>query len=110
MVLVDRTVESRAPDPMLLELPARELADLYHKLESLPVIEQAKGILMGHYGVDAETAFRILTCWSQTGNGTIRFSAETLTASVHSKPATEPPPYEIIDQILDHDRLLGGER
>lgn len=110
MVCVDRTVENGAPDRILIELPARELADLYRKLESLPAIEQAKGILMGRYGVDAETAFRILTRWSQTGNATIRFVAESLTAAVHSEPATELPPHEIIDQILERDHSLGCAR
>lgn len=99
----EHQIESSSSSP-------HEIADLYRKLESLPAIEQAKGILMGHYGVDAETAFRILTRWSQTGNATIRFVAESLTAAVHSGSATELPPYESIDQILDRDHSLGCAR
>lgn len=39
-------------------------ADLRQLAASLPTIEQAKGIVMGHYGCDATTAFAILQRWS----------------------------------------------
>jgi ANTAR domain len=41
-------------------------------------IEQAKGILMGHFRTDADTAFRILIRMSSTGNTKLHHVAETL--------------------------------
>jgi hypothetical protein len=45
---------------------------------SLPLIEQAKGILMGHYGCDATTAFAILRRWSSLQDRKLRDVAGAL--------------------------------
>ena len=45
---------------------------------SLPLIEQAKGILMGHYGCDAGTAFAILRRWSSSRQLKLRDLAAAL--------------------------------
>ena len=50
-------------------------------LASQPVIEQAKGILMGHCRITDDTAFELLRRWSQDSNTKIRHIAELLTAS-----------------------------
>lgn len=42
------------------------------KLSTLPVIEQAKGVLIGRYAVDADTAFALLCHWSSTTNVKLR--------------------------------------
>lgn len=64
-----------------------ENAHLRRKLETAPVIEQAKGILMHHYGVDADTAFQILCRWSQDTNTKLSRIAEILTAGDPNRPA-----------------------
>ena len=54
--------------------------DLRLLVVSLPLIEQAKGILMGHFGCDATTAFTILRRWSSTQTFKLRALAEALVA------------------------------
>jgi ANTAR domain len=50
----------------------RDYEDLQHRLESLPVIEQAKGILIGRFNIDADIAFGILRRWSSHTNVKLR--------------------------------------
>jgi hypothetical protein len=57
-----------------------EPADLRMLALSLPLIEQAKGILMGHFGCDAATAFTILRRWSSVRQLRLRDLAESLVA------------------------------
>lgn len=42
---------------------------------SMPIIEQAKGIVMGCYGVDADTAFAVLSRLSSSSNKKLRLIA-----------------------------------
>jgi ANTAR domain len=39
---------------------AAELAGLRRRLQTQPLIEQSKGLLMGYYGIDADSAFALL--------------------------------------------------
>ena len=55
-------------------------ADLRMLALSMPIIEQAKGILMGHYGCDSETAFTVLRRWSSTRQLRLRDLAASLVA------------------------------
>lgn len=50
----------------------QEIASLRSAMESRAVIEQAKGVLMAAYQVDADRAFAILTRWSMQTNVKIR--------------------------------------
>lgn len=45
---------------------------------TLPVIEQAKGIVMGHFGCGATTAFTIRSRWSSASNVPLRDLAAAL--------------------------------
>lgn len=55
---------------------------LEHALDSRGVIDQAKGVVMVMHGVDADTAFRMLTGISQRTNKKVRVVAEELIASI----------------------------
>ena len=46
--------------------------NLQRKLETMPVIEQAKGILIGRFGIDPDTAFGLLRRWSCNTNRKLR--------------------------------------
>ena len=49
-----------------------ELAGLRRRLDTMPVIEQSKGILIANYGIDADTAFLLLRRWSSHSNLKLR--------------------------------------
>jgi len=78
-------------------------ADLRALLRSLPVIEQAKGMLMGNYGVDADTAFEILRRWSSIRNIKLR----TLSAAI-TEAAGQPDskPYGSLQSYLHTQGLV----
>jgi hypothetical protein len=63
--------------------------DLRRLAASLPVIEQAKGVLMAYYGCDAEAAFSILRRWSSTRNVKLRTVAAAVLCAA-SRPSSEP--------------------
>jgi hypothetical protein len=67
----------------------QEVEDLRRRLLTQPVIEQAKGLLIGLYGVDADTAFAVLVRWSQHSNTKLHLLAAELVA-VASKPGGQP--------------------
>ena len=73
---------------------------LRQRLASQPVIEQAKGILMGYYGIDTDTAFQLLCHWSQDTNTKLRRIAELLTESAAHPAGSRPAPHEIVKQVL----------
>jgi hypothetical protein len=77
-----------------------EIEGLRKRLASQPVIEQAKGILMGYYGIDDETAFQLLRRWSQESNTKLRRIAELLTESVAGHGADRPDPHRIVREAL----------
>ena len=58
-----------------------ELTGLKRKLESLPVIEQAKGMLMAREGCDPDGAFEMLRHASQRENVKVRDIAARIVAN-----------------------------
>ncbi|GEK21375.1 PAS and ANTAR domain-containing protein [Cellulomonas xylanilytica] len=58
--------------------------ELQRALQSHAVIDQAKGILIGVYGVDSDTAFQLLRWASQHGNLRLRALAENLITAFQS--------------------------
>jgi ANTAR domain len=77
------------PSDELAELAA-ELEGLQQRLKTLPVIEQSKGLLIGHYGVDADTALVILRRWSSHTNLKLRVISQYLVAAA-SRPRPSAP-------------------
>jgi len=61
---------------------------------SMPVIEQAKGIVMGCYGVDPDTAFAVLRRVSSSGNLKLRALAVSMVEAASSQTSStqEPTP------------------
>jgi len=78
---------------------------LQRRLETLPVIEQAKGLLIGRFGIHADTAFALLRRWSNQKNVKLRDLCRILVtaAAAQSRPATaqDPPPGPTLDAVLD---------
>jgi hypothetical protein len=70
---------------------AHEVAELRHEIEALrrrlltlPAIEQAKGVLIGFYGIDADAAFALLVRWSQHTNIKLHLLASDLVAAAEA--------------------------
>ncbi|MFD5178062.1 PAS and ANTAR domain-containing protein [Nocardia sp. NPDC058379] len=70
------------------------------------VIEQAKGVLMRMYGIDADQAFKVLVWRSQEANLKLRAVAAQVIADLALVP---PPPPETIT-AFDHLLLTSHER
>jgi hypothetical protein len=76
------------------ESPHREAAQaaaeaVRRSAESRAVIEQAKGILMAVYGIDADSAFAVLRTRSQNGNLKLRHVADGLLRQLAPEEAGE---------------------
>ena len=59
----------------------QEVEGLRRRLATQPCIEQAKGVLVGVYGIDADTAFAVLVRWSQHTNTKLHLLAADLVAA-----------------------------
>lgn len=95
---VDRDLMSEPEWRELLEQLGVE--DLRCLTATMPVIEQAKGALMGYDGCDATAAFALWRRWSSTRNIKLRTVAATVVAA-GSHPSSIP--YEALHRLLEHD-------
>ena len=74
---------------------------LEHRLATQPIIEQSKGILMGHLGIDPDAAFDVLRRWSSHTNLKMRDISRILVATATANPPGDPgrASRELIDLI-----------
>jgi hypothetical protein len=89
-------------DRHLEDVPAllAEIEGLGQRLARQAVVEQAKGILMGYYSIDSDTAFQLLCRWSQNTNTKLRHIAEQLTDTITHHTDSRPAPHQIVQQDL----------
>lgn len=101
--ILDR-LEDRLTDDQTEQFAA-DLADLRRWLESEPIIEQAKGILMARYLIDADTAFQVLRRWSNHHNLKVRAISQQLTTAAgrgqDDPSGSDPTPLEDLLSRLD---------
>lgn len=64
-------------------------------------IEQAKGVLMLGYGLDADAAFAMLRWWSRNRNVKVREIAERLLTVAREGHASHPGLRKLLDDLLD---------
>ena len=74
---LDHAVGTARAETLLEELRTK-VRDHERARATLPVIEQAKGMLMGRFGLDAEEAFTVLRTLSQEHNTKLRDLADRL--------------------------------
>ncbi|MGH3634560.1 MAG: ANTAR domain-containing protein, partial [Mycobacterium sp.] len=79
---------------------------LPHLVEARAVIEQAKGVLMAIYRVNADQAFGVLRWRSQETNTKLRALAAQLVTDV----VTLPPPSAEVQSAFDHLLLTVHQR
>ncbi len=75
------------------------------------MIDQAKGVLMFGYGVDADTAFGLLMRWSQNTNTKVRDLAAALVLSLSNGNGTGDLPAlaRVVEQVLRRATPHGQE-
>jgi hypothetical protein len=99
------TTEAGEKDPVDESGPAADRREVYEAVreiaEQRAVIEQAKGMLMFIYGIDADAAFDLLRWQSQQHNVKLRLIAEQITKDMAELARTTPLQTRIIN-----DRLL----
>ncbi|MFI7242161.1 ANTAR domain-containing protein [Streptomyces qinglanensis] len=83
----DRAEETGAPAEV--HRLREEVAQLRQALESRPVIDQARGVIMASGRCDPETAWRVLVDTSQRTNTKLREVARLLTRATHQEPLPE---------------------
>ncbi|MGW7259304.1 ANTAR domain-containing protein [Streptomyces sp. NPDC054834] len=64
----------------------REKEQLEHAMESRPVIDMARGVLMAGFGCQPEEAWEILVTVSQHANVKLREVVEAVTSAATGKP------------------------
>lgn len=78
----------------------REIDGLRRRLLTQPAIEQAKGVLVASYGIDADTAFSVLVRLSQNTNTKLHVLAADLVAvASHSSGQPNAELTRLIDQL-----------
>lgn len=82
----DGALDGPNPDDVLLDALQSDNMHLRALLATLPMIEQAKGILIAHYQTDAETAFALLRRWSSHANIKVRDIARLLVETASHLP------------------------
>lgn len=84
------------------------LDGLEHRLATQPVIEQSKGILMGHLGIHPDAAFDMLRGWSSHTNLKVRDISQILVTTATANPPVVPgrASQELIELI---NRLNKGQ-
>lgn len=65
-----------------------------------PTIEQAKGMLMARYGIDADAAFALLSRWSSERHVKVR---ELSRRVVEQGSAPDPQPFGALRRLLEQD-------
>ena len=74
-------------------------ADSLHRLAATqPVIEQAKGMLMAYYGIDADAAFALLNRWSSERHVKVRDLSRRV---VEHGSTTHPQPFGALRSLLE---------
>ncbi|GAA3660807.1 PAS and ANTAR domain-containing protein [Nocardioides ginsengisoli] len=83
------------------ETSAAATAAVRASAEARDTIEQAKGILMLGYGLDADAAFAMLKWWSRNRNVKVREVAERLIQVAREGHVSHPGLRRLLDALLD---------
>ena len=63
------------------------MSDLLHKMETVPRIEQSKGVLSGYFGISPDQAFDLLRRWSSHHNRKLRDICELVATAAAEEPS-----------------------
>ncbi len=85
----------------LAENAAAADAAVAKSAEHRDTIEQAKGVLMLAYGLDADAAFAMLRWWSRNRNVKVREVADRLLAAAREGHVSHPGLRRLLDTLID---------
>ncbi|WP_369251353.1 ANTAR domain-containing protein [Streptomyces sp. R41] len=78
-----------------------ELLQLRQALQTRPVIDLARGVLMATFALSAEDAWKVLVTISQRTNTKLRHVAQDLVNSVNGDPLPEPQQQQLAAAVAD---------
>lgn len=94
------------------QLDTMNLDDVRSLAATMPLIEQAKGVLMGCYGCDATAAFAVLNRVSSSHNVKLRDLAGLVVGAASTPVGTgqrdAPSPCEQVRRVLQELQLTAG--
>lgn len=79
-----------------------ELLQLRQAMQTRPVIDLARGVLMATFALSGEVAWQVLVTVSQRTNTKLRIVAQDLVNSVNGAPLTEPQQQQLAAAVADH--------
>ncbi|WP_406176511.1 ANTAR domain-containing protein [Streptomyces sp. NBC_00996] len=79
-----------------------ELLQLRQAMQTRPVIDLARGVLMATFALSAEAAWKVLVTVSQRTNTKLRHVAQNLVNSVNGDPLPEPQQQQFAAAVADH--------
>ncbi|GGN57312.1 hypothetical protein GCM10011579_019420 [Streptomyces albiflavescens] len=79
-----------------------ELLQLRQAMQTRPVIDLARGVLMASFALSAEDAWKVLVTVSQRTNTKLRHVAQDLVNSVNGDPLPEPKQQQLAAAVADH--------
>ncbi|WP_326686464.1 MULTISPECIES: ANTAR domain-containing protein [unclassified Streptomyces] len=83
----------------------REVEQLHRAMETRPVIDQARGVLMASWHCSADIAWNILVDTSQQTNTKLHIVAATVADSAHAQPM---PPWLRSALLASRGRVTGA--
>jgi anti-anti-sigma factor len=88
-----------------------ELLQLRQAMQTRPVIDLARGVLMATFALSAEDAWNVLVTVSQRTNTKLRHVAQDLVNGVNGSPLSEPQQQQLAAAVADHSKpFLETER
>ncbi|MET7601974.1 ANTAR domain-containing protein [Streptomyces avermitilis] len=113
---IDRTIDGtdRGRDPTVLDIDRTidgtvvdlrlEVGQLRRAMQTRPVIDLARGVLMASFGLSAEDAWTVLVTVSQHTNTKLHQIAEELVDTVQGAPLPEPLQRQLAEAVMPFSR------
>ncbi|MFG2380961.1 ANTAR domain-containing protein [Streptomyces avermitilis] len=95
---IDRTIDGTVVDLRL------EVGQLRRAMQTRPVIDLARGVLMASFGLSAEDAWTVLVTVSQHTNTKLHQIAEELVDTVQGAPLPEPLQRQLAEAVMPFSR------
>jgi hypothetical protein len=96
-----RVTAASGDDQDRVRLLEQKVWQLSRAVRSRDVIGQAKGVLIGHYGISADAAFRVLVRLSQHTNTKLAEIAPALVDRLRERGPAEPARCRVLTSVIE---------